>query len=92
MRGSARTFETDLAEFNSETNHVHLPVNSPPEVALSRLVNSPKDVPSRRLRQETTASGHLVATAPMRLPPAPPHSVLPARLTCTLLVTVVFAG
>ena len=50
--GSARTFETDLAEFNIATNHVHLPVNSPPEVALSRLVNSPKDVPSRRLRQE----------------------------------------
>jgi putative transposase len=35
-----------------ETNHVHLPVNFPPEVALSRLVSSPKDVPSRRLRQE----------------------------------------
>jgi REP-associated tyrosine transposase len=27
-------------------------VNFPPEVALSPLLNSPKDVPSRRLRQE----------------------------------------
>ncbi len=43
---------TDLAEFNSATNYVHLPVNFPPKVALSRLVNSPKDVPSRRPRQE----------------------------------------
>ena len=45
-------FETDLAEFNGETNHVHLLVNFPPKVALSRLVNTLKGVSSRRLRQE----------------------------------------
>jgi putative transposase len=41
-----------LAEFNGESNHVHLLVNFPPKVALSRLVNSLKGVSSRRMRQE----------------------------------------
>lgn len=45
-------FEVELREFNGETNHVHLLVNFPPKVALSRLVNSLKGVSSRRLRQE----------------------------------------
>jgi putative transposase len=41
-----------LVEFNGETEHVHLLVDFPPTVALSRLVNSLKGVSSRRLRQE----------------------------------------
>ncbi len=43
---------TRYASSNGETNHVHLLVNFPPKVALSRLVNSLKGVSSRRLRQE----------------------------------------
>jgi putative transposase len=42
----------ELVELNGETEHVHLLVNVPPTVALSRLVNSLKVVSSRRLRQE----------------------------------------
>ena len=42
----------ELVEFNGETAHVHLLLNSPPTVALSRLVNSLTGVSSRRLRQE----------------------------------------
>jgi putative transposase len=45
-------FGCELVEFNGETEHVHLLVNFPPTVALSRLVNSLKGVSSRRLRQE----------------------------------------
>jgi REP-associated tyrosine transposase len=45
-------FGWELVEFNGETEHVHLLVNFPPTVALSRLVNSLKGVSSRRLRQE----------------------------------------
>ena len=45
-------FETDIAEFNGEADHVHLLVKYPPKVALSGLVNSLKGVSSRRLRQE----------------------------------------
>ncbi|SDJ67521.1 putative transposase [Nonomuraea maritima] len=52
MRDVCLDFETELAEFNGETNHVHLLVNFPPKVALSRLVNSLKGVSSRRMRQE----------------------------------------
>ncbi|GGO82941.1 IS200/IS605 family transposase [Nonomuraea cavernae] len=52
MRDVCTDFETDLAEFNGETNHVHLLVNFPPKVALSKLVNSLKGVSSRRMRQE----------------------------------------
>ncbi|MFE7618417.1 IS200/IS605 family transposase [Streptomyces sp. NPDC057496] len=52
MRAVCEDFECELVEFNGENNHVHLLVNSPPKVALSKLVNSLKGVSSRRLRQE----------------------------------------
>jgi putative transposase len=52
MRAVCADFETELVEFNGEANHVHLLVNFPPKVALSKLVNSLKGVSSRRLRQE----------------------------------------
>jgi putative transposase len=52
MRAVCADFETELAEFNGETNHVHLLVNFPPKVALSKLVGSLKGVSSRRMRQE----------------------------------------
>ncbi|WP_184885163.1 IS200/IS605 family transposase [Actinomadura livida] len=52
MRDVCADFDTELAEFNGETDHVHLLVNFPPKVALSKLVNSLKGVSSRRMRQE----------------------------------------
>jgi putative transposase len=52
MRAVCADFETELVEFNGEADHVHLLVNFPPKVALSKLVNSLKGVSSRRLRQE----------------------------------------
>ncbi|WP_326693087.1 IS200/IS605 family transposase [Streptomyces sp. NBC_01795] len=52
MRAVCADFECELAEFNGENNHVHLLVNFPPKVALSKLVNSLKGVSSRRLRKE----------------------------------------
>jgi putative transposase len=45
-------FEAVLVESNGEDDHVHLLVEYPPKVALSRLVNSLKGVSSRRLRQQ----------------------------------------
>lgn len=45
-------FEATLAEFNGESDHVHLLVEYPPKVAVSTLVNSLKGVSARRLRQE----------------------------------------
>lgn len=52
MRDVCADFECELAEFNGETDHVHLLVNFPPKVAVSKLVNSLKGVSSRRMRQE----------------------------------------
>ncbi len=52
MRDVCADFETELAEFNGEANHVHLLVDFPPKIALFRLVNSLKGVSSRRIRQE----------------------------------------
>jgi putative transposase len=52
MRAVCADFETELVEFNGETDHVHLLVHYPPKVALSRLVGSLKVVCARRLRQE----------------------------------------
>lgn len=44
-------FNVQLTEFNGESDHVHLLVNFPPHVELSKLVNSLKGVSSRRLRK-----------------------------------------
>ena len=44
-------FAAALVEMDGEDDHVHLLVNYPPKVPLSRLVNSLKGVSSRRLRQ-----------------------------------------
>jgi putative transposase len=52
MRDVCANFETELREFNGGNNHVHLLVNFPPKIALSKLVNSLKGVSSRRMRQE----------------------------------------
>ncbi|MBX6389001.1 MAG: IS200/IS605 family transposase [Frankia sp.] len=52
MRAVCADFEAELVEFNGEPDHVHLLVNFPPKVAVSRLVNSLKGVSSRRMRQE----------------------------------------
>ena len=44
--------DTELIELNGEGQHLHLLVNFPPKVALTRPVNSLKGVSSRRMRQE----------------------------------------
>lgn len=45
-------FEAELQAFNGENDHVHLLVNYPPKVSVSKLVNSLKGVSSRLLRKE----------------------------------------
>ncbi|WP_344292013.1 IS200/IS605 family transposase [Streptomyces synnematoformans] len=52
MRSVCTDFECELVEFIGEDNHVHLLVNFPPKVAVTKLGNSLKGVSSRRLRQE----------------------------------------
>ncbi len=45
-------FEAELKGFNGEKDHVHLLVNYPPKVSVSKLVNSLKGVSSRLLRKQ----------------------------------------
>lgn len=47
-----RGFDAKLTDFDGESNHVHLLVNYPPKVAVSKLVNSLKGVSSRLLRKQ----------------------------------------
>lgn len=45
-------FEAELIEFDGEDDHVHLLVNYPPKVAVSKLVNSLKGVSSLLIRKK----------------------------------------
>ena len=47
-----KDFEADLVEFDGEDDHVHLLVNYPPKVAVSRLVNSLKGISSLLIRRK----------------------------------------
>lgn len=51
-------FGAHLVESNGEDDHVHLLVEYPPTVQLSKLVNSLKGVSSRRLRQRYRVRTH----------------------------------
>jgi putative transposase len=44
-------FEAELMEFDGEEDHVHLLVNYPPKIPISKLVNALKGVSSRLLRK-----------------------------------------
>ena len=52
MDGVCVNFSCELVEFNGETDHVHLLINFPPTVQLSKLVNSLKGVSARLLRKD----------------------------------------
>lgn len=45
-------FEANLIQFDGEKDHVHLLINYPPKMAISKLVNSLKGVSSRRLKKK----------------------------------------
>lgn len=47
-----KDFDAELKGFNGEKDHVHLLVNYPPKVAVSKMVNSLKGVSSRLLRKQ----------------------------------------
>lgn len=49
-------FGAELSECNGEDDHVHLLINYPPNIAVSRLVNSLKGVSSRLIRKKNYPS------------------------------------
>ena len=46
-----KDFSAELVEFEGERDHVHLLVNYPPKISVSKLVNSLKGVSSRLVRK-----------------------------------------
>ena len=52
FKGVCEDFESTLIEFDGEGDHVHLLVNYPPKVSVSKLVNSLKGVSSRLIRKK----------------------------------------
>lgn len=51
FRSVCMDFEAELIEFDGEADHVHLLINYPPKIPISKLVNSLKGVSSRLLRK-----------------------------------------
>jgi putative transposase len=49
-------FKADLVEFDGEDDHVHLLVNYPPKMTVSKLVNSLKGVSSHLIRKKNYPS------------------------------------
>jgi len=47
-----KDFESELVEFDGEVDHVHLLINYPPKVSVSKMVNSLKGVSSRLIRKK----------------------------------------
>jgi putative transposase len=52
FKSVCKDFEAELVEFEGERDHVHLLVNYPPKVSVSKLVNSLKGVSARLLRKK----------------------------------------
>ena len=52
MRYLYADFEAELAQFNGESQHVHLLLGFPPKMAVAKLVNSLKGGSSRWMRTE----------------------------------------
>jgi putative transposase len=49
-----RDFKAELIELDGEKDHIHLLINYPPKVSISKLVNSLKGVSSRLIRKKNT--------------------------------------
>jgi putative transposase len=47
-----KDFEATLVEFDGEHDHVHLLIEYPPKVSISKMVNSLKGVSSRLIRKK----------------------------------------
>ena len=79
MQDVCEQFECELVEFNSEVDHVHLLVNFPPTVALSKLVNSFKGASSRYLRRYFPEVRRYFWRGARRVPACGPAPISPAR-------------
>ncbi|TQF07244.1 hypothetical protein E6W39_09905 [Kitasatospora acidiphila] len=84
-RSVCEDFEVEMAEFNGENNHVHLLVDSPPKVALSKRADGGRPLSAARLlpyaaRRSAYApeSQRYSVPAPSAPPKGPPAREAPA--------------
>jgi putative transposase len=52
FESTCQKWRCELVEFNGEPDHVHLLINFPPDVEVSKLVNNLKTVSSRLIRKD----------------------------------------
>ncbi len=70
MREVCGSFKAELKEFNGEADHIPLLIHYPPEIALSKLINTLKGVSSRYLRAEYTGRINRIGTGSVFWPRA----------------------
>ena len=51
MKHAASSLDVVIIEFNGESDHVHLLIEYPPKMSISKIVNSLKGVSSRKLKR-----------------------------------------
>lgn len=52
LKATCLKWRSEVIEFNGEPDHVHLLIDYPPDVEVSKLVNNLKTVSSRLIRKE----------------------------------------
>ncbi|MBW4469223.1 MAG: IS200/IS605 family transposase [Stenomitos rutilans HA7619-LM2] len=52
LKATCQKWRSKVIEFNGEADHVHLLIDYPPDVEVSKLVNNLKTVSSRLIRKE----------------------------------------
>lgn len=62
---TCQKWRSELREFNGETDHVHLLINYPPDVEISKLVNNLKTVSSRLIRKEFAPLANSIYSKPV---------------------------
>jgi putative transposase len=65
FESTCQKWRCELVEFNGEPDHVHLLVNFPPDVEVSKLVNNLKTVSSRLIRKDFLEYLNSVYTKPV---------------------------
>jgi putative transposase len=65
LASTCTKWSSTLTDFNGEADHVHLVIDFPPDIEISKLVNNLKTVSSRLIRKEFAAQINLVYSKPV---------------------------
>lgn len=65
LASTCTKWSSTLTDFNGEADHVHLVIDFPPDVEISKLVNNLKTVSSRLIRKEFAAQINVIYSRPV---------------------------